>query len=161
MKKCLGCGKELPVSSFTKEGTGLKSRCKECRVKETANWRKRNGKRWVNPLTNRLQIMTSHLCHAGSTLRTKDIKELYNNQQGKCAYTGLKMKILSTTKLDPLIMSIDRIDPSKGYTKNNVCLCCLGMNYLKSAGSIKEMYETLAKLSGGADVIKSISRISK
>lgn len=37
-------------------------------------------------------------------------------------------------------MSIDRIDPNKGYTKDNVQLVCAQVNMMKSDMSLEELY---------------------
>jgi hypothetical protein len=37
-------------------------------------------------------------------------------------------------------MSIDRIDPTKGYTEDNVQLVCAQVNMMKSDMSLEELY---------------------
>lgn len=72
-------------------------------------------------------------------------KEIQNN---KCFYSGKEMKwelgyILQNgiARLNPYVVSIDRIDPSKGYIKSNCVLVCWKSNCFKSDGSIEEMLE--------------------
>lgn len=58
------------------------------------------------------------------------LEELWENQKGKCVYTGWKlknMKNLSPSSQLPLTTdraSLDRIDSSKGYVKGNVQFVC-------------------------------------
>lgn len=64
---------------------------------------------------------------------------LYEEQGGLCAVSGLKMtwmkgKIILTS------MSIDRIDSSKGYTRDNVRLICHGGNRMKGDATDEDMY---------------------
>ena len=46
---------------------------------------------------------------------------------GICPMTGIKMKKIGDSN-DPYTMSVDRIDPNKGYTKENTRLVCLWYN---------------------------------
>ena len=109
-----------------------------------------------HPLTGRIQIMVAHLCHAGSKLRSADLRALHRKQGGKCYYTGVHMSYSSPIKMDPLMMSIDKRNPNKGYIAGNVVLCCLGVNYLKNASTPRRMYEALAQFYHGA---KRLGRI--
>jgi hypothetical protein len=63
--------------------------------------------------------------------------ELWNKQNGKCAYSGRNM-IYNYSKKDynylnynPEKVSIDRIDSSKGYIQGNIVLCCIMSNIMK------------------------------
>lgn len=66
------------------------------------------------------------------------VVELYHRQAGKCYYSG---KPLGFTKGDRDNLSIDRIDSSKGYTKENVVLCASCVNVMKNALTTKELIE--------------------
>jgi hypothetical protein len=49
--------------------------------------------------------------------------EMYNNQNGLCSLTGLKLDTqlkLNNVNYNPYAPSLDRIDANKGYTKENV-----------------------------------------
>lgn len=61
-----------------------------------------------------------------------DIEALYQSQRGLCYYTGIPLNLDSDTARDPYRMSLDRKNSSKGYTKDNVCLCCMTCNFAKS-----------------------------
>ena len=73
------------------------------------------------------------------------LKDLYHEQNGKCFYTGIKMALKPTNHLlyDPFSVSLDRINPLKGYTKDNIALCCYGINVLKGMHSQKMLYKVL------------------
>jgi repressor of nif and glnA expression len=49
-----------------------------------------------------------------------------------CYYTGVKLTKAGEGKQRPSDMTIDRIDPNKGYVTGNVVACCFGFNQLKS-----------------------------
>lgn len=60
------------------------------------------------------------------------------------------MLVVGRAKMDPLIMSIERKQPSLGYVEGNVVLCCLGINYLKNSADEATMYEALSLFAAGA-----------
>jgi hypothetical protein len=72
-----------------------------------------------------------------ATITVDDLKELWNKQAGKCFYSGREMKYNFSRKELPKLsthpekVSIDRVDSDKGYTKNNVVLCCSLVNFMK------------------------------
>lgn len=53
--------------------------------------------------------------------------QLYKEQKGLCAYSGLPLKFGSYLEND-WTTSLERIDVTKGYTKDNVCLVCIEFN---------------------------------
>jgi len=62
-------------------------------------------------------------------LEIKDIVDCWNNQEQTCAYSGRAM----TLKHGELnTVSIERIDSSIGYTKDNTILVCNAVNRMKS-----------------------------
>ena len=154
-KWCPHCSRwKLLTTAFGKKrggknGTKTSSWCRECCVTDTAEWRKRNG-RWSSPLCGRTQRIVSNMCRLGTQLRSADIHALYDQQNGKCYYTGIKMVLMSDIKNDPLLMSVDRKDSTLGYTKNNTVLCCLGINHLKGRHSVERMFMTLRVFYNGA-----------
>lgn len=59
------------------------------------------------------------------------MRELWNKQKGKCALTGIQMTTDKHGRTNTNV-SIDRIDSTKGYTKDNVQLVCSVINFMKS-----------------------------
>ena len=62
-------------------------------------------------------------------LTTGDLHELWNKQRGLCAISGAELGYVGTGWC---AASIDRIDPSKGYTLDNVQWVCWRVNDAKS-----------------------------
>jgi hypothetical protein len=64
------------------------------------------------------------------------LKEIWDNQKGKCPYTGVEMILKGYNKKDnnnPLFYaSVDRIDSNKGYIKDNIQWVCKPINFLKN-----------------------------
>lgn len=70
--------------------------------------------------------------------------DLYNNQEGLCYYSGYPLKIQGGKSFNT--MSVDKIDPTKGYTKDNVVLCLNCINMMKSDHSLKDLEEVFRAL---------------
>ena len=59
--------------------------------------------------------------------------ELWNKQEGKCAYTNIPMVLPDGKKKGTMFTaSLDRIDSSKGYIKENVQYTLTHINLMKS-----------------------------
>ena len=74
-----------------------------------------------------------------------DLIEKNQKQKGMCFYTGNKMTSSSEMrgrgKWDYDSVSIDRIIPIKGYTKDNIVLCCFWANTAKLDLTYNELVE--------------------
>lgn len=72
------------------------------------------------------------------TITKKDIWELWLKQKGKCALTGLELKIeRNYKKMKNMTASLDRIDSDRGYTMDNVQWIHKDVNRMKSNFSQK------------------------
>jgi hypothetical protein len=68
--------------------------------------------------------------------------DIFERQDGKCYYSGIKMNIVKDDDLsvhDPLKMSLDCVDPDKGYIKGNVVWSAYCVNTFKQKMSQTEM----------------------
>jgi hypothetical protein len=57
------------------------------------------------------------------TLTFQDIVQMFRDQHGRCAYSDI-----SFTKDGPWKMSLERLDNTRGYTRENVTLICKAFN---------------------------------
>lgn len=79
------------------------------------------------------------------------LQALFDEQQGRCYYTGIPMVVKrrrveeSAVRVNPLRMSLDRIDSSKGYVIGNVVLCSAFANYAKTDMPSEEFISLLRK----------------
>jgi len=126
------------------------SMCKECHKK---NRRERGYKppknRVTKPLSSdpteakfismRRSIASRHKRKewTGDIVTTSELLEIHKNTGGVCYYTGLSYEI--DKDAGPLKMSIDRVDSTVGYTKENVVLCCWFVNCAKNEWSLDTM----------------------
>lgn len=72
------------------------------------------------------------------------LKEIWENQKGLCSYTNIKMEMPRSSqdediKKSPTKLSLDRIDPSIGYTQGNVEFVCYCVNVMKNDFTKEEM----------------------
>lgn len=120
-KLCSVCGSERLAEDFR-----VNSRlCPTCTKSKHKAWRK--------TLRGRLSRMcvSAHEREAGCDLTMEYMVERWERQDGCCYYTGKPMKYTSDTRMDPDLVSIDKVVPAKGYRQGNVVLCRLVVNQLK------------------------------
>lgn len=65
--------------------------------------------------------------------------QLYKKQEGLCALSGIKMTYDVLSGRTSTNISIDKIDPIKGYTQDNIQLVCMAVNEMKNDRSIEEL----------------------
>lgn len=68
---------------------------------------------------------------------------LYHKQNGLCYYTGQPLEWDSYGKRVPTknSLSVDRLDPEKGYNKSNVVLCTYAVNTTKGHHTETQFYD--------------------
>lgn len=74
------------------------------------------------------------------------IKELWKYQNGLCALSGIPMTYSLKEGRVPTNVSIDKIDRTRGYTKDNIQLVCMACNQIKSDLTEEEMYNFCKKI---------------
>ena len=62
----------------------------------------------------------------------EEIQQLWEDQKGKCAISGLPMTYEMGKGRVHSNVSIDKKDPDKGYTISNIQLVCMAVNQMKS-----------------------------
>ena len=85
-------------------------------------------------------------------LEPQDIKNILNLAGSKCPVLGVDMEISKLgSKNNDLTPSIDRIDPKKGYVKDNIIVVSMRANRIKNDATVDEIrkvadfYEKLLK----------------
>lgn len=75
------------------------------------------------------------------------LEELFHKQEGRCAMTGLVFDLLSSSRIKkfrPFSVSVDRVDSTKGYTKDNIRLVCVAFNLALNAFG-EEIFHKMAR----------------
>ena len=148
MRKCIACGEEKPLEAF-----GVSKRCKDgklnvckpCLTIQAKERRHRNprtllGRRFTD-IKKRARRRKEKLC-----ITLDDLIELYKKQHGLCALTKIPMSWAhdgehsNSAERRGTSISVDRIDPTVGYTKNNIRLVCERANKVKSNMTDDELY---------------------
>ena len=131
-------------SSLTRSG-----RCKSCHSK-------RQVRRAQNDLGTKLVKLIQDAKTrdpSASQLNVKILREKYRGQEGLCFYTGIPlshkvedgMVLVQQKKFSPMV-SMDRVDPCRGYDPENVVLCCLSINLMKGGLTLSAFLNACQKV---------------
>lgn len=122
---CSCCQVVLPLSSFYTRADVFYTTCIECQESSRL-------KRLEN-IDNKIK----YICRKAKSrsadkgyefdLTPEFLLGLYEKQRGLCYFSGMKLEAVGENAV-----SLDRLDSSKGYTKDNICLCCLSINIFKT-----------------------------
>ena len=148
---CNKCKKWRPASKFNIDNNslhqnrgGLCSECKDCQRQRYYHERQRLFENDDLALRYKLQQALK-----GTRRRSKE-KNIYNDltldylmylwekQKGLCALTGIPMTYKFYEGRVNTNLSVDRIDSTKGYSKDNVQLVCMAANQMKNDLSMEE-----------------------
>lgn len=149
---CKRCGEEKPIADFPPLKTNFAftksyvKHCRKCNNELAREWRKKNpgnkgsGKvaklppeerKWMSAVRFRLTSARMRCKKLGRAEPEVSAEYLYNlllQQNKQCALTGA---MLSLEKTDPLCLSLDQIQPNKGYVEGNVQWLCWDVNFAK------------------------------
>ena len=154
-KKCSKCKTIKSIDDFYITQRG--HRCKECLLDITRNYKR---KKRLNPehrktegqkqKERRVRLWQNTLLHDSKhrkiehTLTINDINEMFEKQNGLCYWFKIPL-IPSNKHKHPQQPSLDRLDRHKGYTKNNVVLCCYSANIGRNENDL-ETWEKFLQL---------------
>lgn len=146
-KHCTTCKEYKDISEFTanrSQASGYMGYCKDCNNSRNKRYRKQEAniqsgcKRLYSYLTRRVRVKNLDLDFDAVYL-----EGLFNIQGGKCAYTGEKLELnagYSNT------FSVDRVDSSLGYTKDNIVLTTWEVNNCKQDLSLERFKNLCSKV---------------
>lgn len=142
---CKICNIRKPVKEFYANGCfqdGVKkyrTSCKSCVLEKLKNnqkeiYKSKSQKRSSSPknfISGILNHAASRKQHLGFNIDLVYLLNLYEKQSGKCAISGVDMTYLAGNGKISTNISIDRIDSSKGYLRDNVQFVCDVVNRMK------------------------------
>tara|TARA_B100000131_G_C17968007_1_gene553188 strand:- start:462 stop:857 length:396 start_codon:yes stop_codon:yes gene_type:complete len=70
------------------------------------------------------------------------IIKLFEKQLGRCYYSGMDMNVVKkdpNTTIDPFKMTLDCLEPDKGYVEGNVVWCAYCINSMKQRMTKSEL----------------------
>ena len=150
---CSTCNETLPLSieffyRRVDSETGFQHRCKKCLKKDPNRYDRLIKKDdLVYYLKDRITgaKFRSKKRNLQFSITVDSLLKLWEEQEGFCKLTGLKMSHSILEGKIKTNLSIDRINPNLGYVENNVQLVCNAANVMKSNMSTEELID-LCKL---------------
>lgn len=162
--QCSSCKLDKDLSEFPVRsskvthfcGKSYKNQCKQCNREQARKWRQDNpGKRGsgkiasipkedrllVSALRVRLKQAKTRCKNKGlpePTITDMELYAMYKEQNGRCSLTGVE---LSLERTHPLCLSLDQIEPSKGYTPSNTQLVAWCVNFAKGKLSQRDFID--------------------
>lgn len=92
-------------------------------------------------------------------ITTDDLKEIWENQQGKCYWFGIDLDLNLLYKdhpewypKHPLAPSVDKIIESGDYTKENIVICCRYANFGRNVYPFDKTHDVVKLLKGDKSV---------
>lgn len=143
---CIKCGilKDSDQFYYHRKRKRRMSSCKECNLKISHAYAKE--KRIINDLGYIMMCRGSEIrrsCKTSKREYDKDLKEIlkekWEQQKGLCYYTGIPMVLSNEYHTNRYVMTVDRKDSNKGYTKDNIVLCCSIINRMKQNLTLDEL----------------------
>ncbi len=152
-QECPVCRRMLPASAFTKNKhiiTGMYAGCKRCHSA-------RSGKTYMRdpvPIMVRQIVLRSKKRGIFCDLTYDDVRAAYDEQAGRCCYTGLAFGDTGTMNA----LSVDRIVPERGYTEDTTVLCLLWVNPMTSGHPASEFFSKIVMIAKNTDRLRSQAR---
>lgn len=145
-KKCKTCEKTKDETNFHKSPTnrdGLNSHCSECRSKASAKSYKKD---WFQKTCN----LKKSYCKTRNIPFDLDKEYLESIWTERCPV--FNRPFVRHDKKNDMCPAIDRLDPSKGYTKGNVKFISARANRIKYDASVEELKQVLAYVEGATTI---------
>lgn len=145
---CPKCKKYLSKDNFcssknNKFRDGLNGYCKKCQQERELIYRTT-----LDPEAG-LQFKLKHCLYSARSrakqmniefnLTYQYIKYLYDLQKGLCAVSGIPMTCEYGVGPSDTNVSVDKIDPKKGYVIGNIQLVCWAVNRMKGAMTLEQL----------------------
>ena len=140
-QSCLKCGDLLPYSSFEQMKSGnFRTICAKCRIKMHNILRSKSPYLFLQHLWRNLKHNREKSMDQEWKLTVDNLMELWIDQKGQCALSGINMTWKKGENGSDFNVSIDRIVAAGPYEKMNVQLVCYRVNMMKHTLPDNELY---------------------
>ncbi len=169
-KLCIDCLDEKPISHFHRKrdaADGRTSYCKPCGNARSIKWEKENRDkiasrrlawRQASPRqslnVSRIGALSRCRVATANPVTLDQLMVIWESQGGRCAISGIVMT-WAQGRLLPTSITLDRKDPSKGYSADNIRLLCHAVNSFRGLMTDAEML-TMARA-----IVDSMSKTSR
>jgi hypothetical protein len=169
-KICTKCGVSKPLSDFSIQRHGAYGRqatCRPCwkihygyhkwskRAKDNNAVRSKIYQRTSYKPTLNRQLKFAIARRPNSTMGRQDVYFLWENQEGRCALTGISMSFRNGTgKAEPTSVTLDRINNDGNYDVGNVRLICFAVNSFRGRMEDVQMVEMARAIVAHADTMR-------
>jgi hypothetical protein len=139
----LNRNKKLGRKNFCSRSCVGKNHNKNHTFKRNDDIKKYSGNRRDNFTKFRYHFRNINKRKKTVTVTLEDLMEQWEKQNGKCYFTDVNLILSTNTKIvkNPIYSaSLDRIDSSKGYEKNNIRWISRAMNHMKNDMSDENVF---------------------
>ena len=142
-RTCRHCEKVLLVSAFYTNAGKPDSYCKCCRILVDKQLNSKSSASRMRSLLTAARTRARN-SHWDFNLTKDFLLGLWGKQEGRCYYSEVALTFDGNRAVTAL--SIDRIDSTRGYTTDNVVLCCRLVNEMKSNQTIEDFVERCRRI---------------
>lgn len=144
--KCLLTKTRNNFNSYKKGG--LKPYCKEWEISILRTYKSKKEYHYPTKLYSQCRANHRERIKKGRqlefTITPKDIEDLLIKQGNKCYWTNLPFNMeINNTKYKHNGPSVDRLDNSKGYTPDNICITLWAVNRMRGNLSVEDFTNLL------------------
>lgn len=141
--RCFTCKKILLLNEFQhgRRGQNYNYRYKQCRICRKKQAYKNMSSTIDKYLKHRYARLKNHCKrkHIVFNITLDEFRTQYEKQKGKCFYTDQEMRTIFGEGYNRNTLSVDKIIPENGYTKNNFVFCTVKVNTSKLDFELKEI----------------------
>ena len=143
---CTRCKNGKPKSAFKKHNGGIARHCYQCRQRQAIIEEKRKPDTRVRSVRTKIKSVNHYACHKYCSYRRSDIskgfcensEEFEKNLPRNYAYKLMNQPCCYCNTYENSKIGLDRVDPSRPHTIDNVLSCCETCNIGKSVLGLKQ-----------------------
>lgn len=141
--QCTKCGEISSIKHFSVTGKNplwRTSICNKCCQNRRYNQLNSTIEKYLSYRFARMN-RTSIVRGINVSISKEDFMNQFHIQNGKCFYTGVDLICKVGREKERGVLSIDRVDTTKGYVKGNVVFCTYRINSVKNDLTLEEIKE--------------------